>query len=130
MYRTTAALVIAATCAFPFAALAGTAADGNDWLSRCQDGTTTGDVAKATYCFSYARGLADGLTIWAVISPTTAPACIPTEVQGRDLVDVGMRYLKDRPEMGGFAAGVPLTQSFVATWPCQQARPTASRPAN
>jgi hypothetical protein len=74
--------------------------------------------------------LADGLTIWAVISPETALACIPSAVEGQDLVDVGMRYLKDHPEMGDLDAGVPLTQSFVAAWPCQQAKPSALRSAN
>jgi hypothetical protein len=126
MYRKSAAILVAVTCAFSVPALA---ANGSDWLERCQDATTTGDAAKAAYCFSYARGLADGLEIWAVISPETAPVCIPTQVQGQELVDVGMRYLKSHPDTQTLAAGVPLVQSFAETWPCKDAQASAFRPA-
>ena len=124
MDRTIAAIVVALACALPGAVRAAPPADGNDWLSRCQDAE---DAAKGTYCFTYARGLADGLSLWAVISPQTAPACIPTQVQGQELVDVGMRYLKSHPEMGRLAAGIPLAQSFVETWPCQDAHASGGR---
>jgi hypothetical protein len=130
MYPKSAALLVTMICALPVPALAASPASGNDWLSRCEDGATTGDAAKASYCFSYARGLADGLSIWAVISPETAPVCIPTQVQGQELVDVGMRYLKDHPEMQTLAAGVPLVRSFAETWPCKDAQASASGPSN
>lgn len=130
MYRTIVTAALWVICALPVPAFAAPLTNGNDWLTRCQDGTTSGDAGKATYCFSYARGLADGLSIWAVISPETALACIPTEIQGQDLVDVGMRYLKNHPEMRSFAAGVPLTRSFVEAWPCKQVQPSIFRPAN
>jgi hypothetical protein len=130
MPRNSAAILVTMICAFPVAALAGSAANGSDWLSRCQDATATGDAAKAAYCFSYARGLADGLEIWAVISPETAPVCIPTQVQGQELVDVGMRYLKSHPDIQALAAGVPLVQSFAETWPCKDAQASAFGPAS
>ncbi len=110
------------------AVFAGAAADANDWLARCEGRAT--DAAKASYCFSYARGLADGLAIWAGMSPETARACIPTEVQGQQLVEAGMRYLKDHPEFGDLAAGIVLTLTFAETWPCKDAEATSFTPAN
>jgi hypothetical protein len=128
MRRAAAALVIATACAIPLTAFAGSAADGNDWLSRCDGATVAADTVQATYCFSYARGLADGLSIWAIVSPTTAPACIPTETQGQQLLDVGMAFLKQHPDMQHLAAGIVLTYSFVEAWPCSAARPSSLAP--
>jgi hypothetical protein len=101
------------------------AADGNDWLSRCEDARATSGSAEATYCFSYARGLADGLSIWTIMSPATALACIPTEVQGQQLLDAGTAFMKSHPELRHLAAGVLLTYSFVEAWPCSAVRPSS-----
>jgi hypothetical protein len=105
-------------------------ASGNDWLARCQEGAATADAAKATYCFAYVRGLADGLAIWAGISPETAPACIPTEVEGQQLVEIGKRFLTDHPDARQLAAGIPLAYAFVETWPCKPAHAFVFGPAN
>ncbi len=126
MPRTLQAMVIAAVLTVPVPVLAAPPANGNDWLSRCKDAV---DTAKATYCFSYVRGLADGLAMWAVFSPETAPACIPSQIQGQELVGVAMRYLETHPEMGRLAAGISLAQSFIETWPCA-AQATSFRPVN
>ncbi len=126
MLRTLPAIVVAAILTLPAPLSAAPPANGNEWLSRCKDAAST---AKVTYCFSYARGLADGLSMWAVFSPETAPACIPTRVQGQELVEVGMRYLESHPEMGRLAAGITLAQSFIETWPCIT-QSTSLRPLN
>jgi len=126
MRRRLAAVGFATMCTFAVPLAAASPVDGRDWLARCDGVTTASDSETATYCFSYARGLADGLSIWAIMSPTTAYACIPTEVQSQRLLDVGTRFVKSHPDMQQLAAGVLLTYSFVESWPCNAAQPSSA----
>jgi Rap1a immunity proteins len=108
---TTAAILIC-TAASP--AIADPPANGNDWVADCGSKSDWRRVS----CYMYARGLADGLAAWQIISPETAPACIDGKVISQQLVDVGLAYIKAHPATRADYAGMLLSFAFIEAWRC------------
>ena len=106
-------IVTAAAIALAFIsnpAAAAKAASGNEWVGYCKAGSPT--------CWTYARGVADGLAVWEMISPETATACIPQAVDAAQLRDIGLQFIKDNPKDRHVPAGLLLAKAFMTTWPC------------
>jgi hypothetical protein len=85
-----------------------------DWMKFCDSKITY----MQTACVQYARGVADGLDLWWMVSKTDAPVCIPGRVTAGQLVDVAKKYWKDTPKERHYAAGVFLGMAFLNAWPC------------
>jgi len=68
---------------------------GNGWVDYCQSPTGSW---KWVACSWYARGLADTFILWRSVSPETAVVCIDPKIQGHQLVDVGLAYIKENPK--------------------------------
>jgi Rap1a immunity proteins len=107
-----AAAIMMCTAASP--AIAGPAATGNDWVTDCGSKSDW----RRTSCYMYARGLADGLAVWQIISPETATACIDEKVISQQLVDVGLAYIKAHPATRADYAGTLLSFAFIEAWRC------------
>jgi hypothetical protein len=92
-------------------ALANPAQNGNDWASDC--------AKHDPFCLGYARGFADGVSLWNILSPETAKICIPNEVLTDALTEVALRYIKVHPESRTETAGILMSYAFVEAWPCK-----------
>jgi hypothetical protein len=90
-------------------------ASGNSWLAACNDG------AKYPFCVGHVRGVADGLTIWAIVDKNRAPVCVPEGVTAGQLMDVTTRYISNHPESRHEEAGTLIGRSFLEMWPCATA---------
>lgn len=114
MKTTFFALVLAllASTSIPASAAA---ASGNEWTDHCK----SKDKIRVVLCQQYARGLADGLTVWQFMSPDTASACIPQAVRAVQLADVAMKYIAANPKSRHEEAGWLLARSFIEAWPCE-----------
>src|SRR5262245_3844857 len=113
-------LLVAATSAVMLAGITqvNAAVTGNDWQSYCANDKKPGEFAA---CIYYTRGLADGLTLWEMAKPEAAFICIPAEVTGRQLVDVGMKYLREHPAERHKSAAYLLALAFIESdWVCRK----------
>ena len=95
-------------------------ATGYDWMSACVNGGNDAGV-----CFTYARGLADGLAMWMYsdqhTGSHTAPICIPGYVMTKELVVAGQNYFRTHyPETAKLDAGNLLKRAWTEVWPCRQ----------
>jgi Rap1a immunity proteins len=82
---------------------------GNKYLGNCSNSQ---NEMLMVHCLAYARGLADGLVLGGL-------ACMPQEVIAAQLVEVGLRSLRERPESRHEAIGLLLSAAFIEAWPCQ-----------
>ena len=67
-------------------------------------------------CSGYVRAIADALVL-------TGRACIPKQVNSRELRDIGEEYLYDHPDRDTVLddnAGKLLIEAFTKKWPCVQ----------
>ena len=87
---------------------------GSDYVTECAAHADWKNIA----CLTYARGIADGLTMWRNAEPDAAYACIPDEVESAQLRDVALRYIQDNPKNRHFAAGALIAGALVHNWPC------------
>lgn len=90
-------------------------ATAKEWVKDCEGKSAVNQIA----CFTYARGVADGLTLWVHVDKDNAPVCIPDEVNAMQLVAVGKKFFKDSPKDQHLAAGVFLGFAFLEAWPCE-----------
>lgn len=90
-------------------------ATANQWIKDCKGKSAVNQIA----CFTYARGVADGLTLWVHVDKDNAPVCIPDEVTAYQLVEVGKKFYNDSPKDQHLAAGVFLGFAFLEAWPCE-----------
>ena len=73
------------------------AMSGNDWAD-------ISDEAR----IGYALGVAD----------TSLNVCVP-DATGRQLADIGLRYIKQHPEIRHYKANRLLVSAFNEAWPCK-----------
>ena len=110
-----AVMLLAAACllSIPGRAAAQSFHSGNDWLEYCNDGSA-GRIA----CINYAPGVADTIELWRRLAPNTAMACIPPEVTGAQLKDVGQQFMTVHAKDRHYPAVQLLTAAFTQAWPC------------
>jgi hypothetical protein len=87
----------------------------NEWIKDCEGKLLVMQVS----CFTYARGVADGVSLWNHADQDSAPVCIPNSVTANQLVAVGRKFFKDSPKDRHLAAGVFLGFAFLDAWPCE-----------
>ena len=85
-----------------------------EWIQACVDKAALKQIA----CFTYVRGVADGLTLWVHGDEENAPVCIPDTVTSAQLVAVGQKFFKDSPKDQHLVASVFLGFAFLDSWPC------------
>jgi hypothetical protein len=107
--------VATATALMSTPTMAAEAQTANDWVALCN-----GNPTERIVCYSYARGLADALILWQISSPITAPVCIGSVVNARQLVDVGVAFIQANTRSRTDDAGAVLAASFLRAWPCKR----------
>ena len=77
---------------------------GDGLLRRC----VSENVAENIACTSYIQGVAD---LWEIIRTLDKSAgCLPIRMTGKELTEVVVKHLKERPELGkDIAASVVIT---------------------
>ena len=96
------------------------ARNGTEWLSFCTS-TPKSDVAAARYnsdCYSYPRGLADGITLWKVLDPDHGWICIPSAATAAQLRDVTIDFIRSNPKDRHLDVGILMGLAFQNAWPC------------
>jgi hypothetical protein len=91
---------------------------GGDWPDICTSKTT--NQMDRMYCQAYARGIADGLTLWQVGQPETAEVCFPKTVAEQELIAVGSNYIRRNPKDRNLRISVVLGLAFLEAWPCKR----------
>ena len=114
--KTKLMLAAALMAAAVLPANAGEPISGNEWLSDC----TSKIQIRPILCMIYARGLADGLQLWALTNPESARACIPVKVRTEQLKDIGTRWITNNPKLRHEDAGYLLAIAFIDAWPCKE----------
>ena len=109
------AMLLAAACLISIPSHA--AYSGNDWLEYCNDGS-----GGQMVCLSYARGVADTIELWRRLAPNTAMACIPPEVTGGQLKEIGQQFMTVHAKDRHYPAVQLLTGAFMEAWPCPRAK--------
>lgn len=102
-----------------FLTLLGTTAQADpvtakEWIKDCEGKSAISQVA----CFTYARGVADGLALWVHVDNDSSPVCIPDAVNAMQLASVGRKFFKDSPKDQHLDANVLLGFAFLEAWPC------------
>jgi len=100
---------------------------GNSWLQLC----TSKQAPSQDRCLAYTRGLADGLTTASGIMDVQGAknswlVCMPKGVTTQQLVDVGVKYMRDNPAERHEWAAPLLTIAFSEAWPCKPADESAA----
>jgi Rap1a immunity proteins len=103
-----------AAAIIPGVASAAPATNGTNWLENCRSKY----IEQKMACYTYARGIADGLTL-AAEDDQSAFACIDQEVTAAQLVEIGLRFINKVPEYRHKPAGMLLALAFRDAWPCQ-----------
>jgi len=102
----------------PFLANSAIAGDngfsGNDWLKMCEN------KSSQALCYSYTLGLVEGLHAWKALRPDNAPICFPENVYTRQLVELGMKFVRENPETRHRYAWYNLTMAYRQTFPCEE----------
>jgi hypothetical protein len=83
------------------------------WIDACNS------KEELVKCYAYASGLANGLKLWQLDSPSTAIACIPEGVGAGELVEAGKKYDHDHPMFRKVHAARFLAYAFREAWPCK-----------
>jgi hypothetical protein len=96
----------------------GTYETGNDWLKLCEGKPNTGIYINR--CYSYTRGLADGLIVWATIDPEGAGICIPGEVTSQQLMEIGVNFIANNPKDRHNGSVYLLALAFRTAYPCER----------
>ena len=116
---------IAVTIAVTISASTAAAEDGNSWSSKCritieQARGTTKEAMWLMNCSGYARGVADTIQLWRGAEGDKAPACIPEKATTQQLVDIGLRFIRENPAERHLPASVLLMRAFSVAWPCKK----------
>lgn len=96
------------------AAQAAAAWTTEQWVKSC---TSKNPVEQAA-CFMYARGVADGLDLWASSGKAGYLVCVPASVTSEQLVAVGRKFHRENPKDRHLTAGPFLGIAFMDAWPC------------
>jgi Rap1a immunity proteins len=118
-------IAVLAAAILPGAASAGPATTGTQWVAECRSRSPMQRIA----CWTYARGIADGITMAVPDDDQAGFACIGQEVQAAQLADVGRRFISKLPEYRHKPAGILLGLAFREAWPCETRSSAAPLPA-
>ena len=86
--------------------------NGNQLLQSC----TQTDTFSQALCMGYVEGIADEVAL--VQSFNKSPSCIPPGVVVKQLVDVVVKSLRQKPETRNSEAALLATAAFAEAWPC------------
>jgi Rap1a immunity proteins len=88
--------------------------NGNNLLMLCTDGT---NLFSQGMCLGYFQGVID--EVITVQAANNSGPCVPTDVTGRQLVDVVLKYLREHPETRNQSAALLATLATIEAWPCK-----------
>jgi hypothetical protein len=114
---------IAAAIAVAISASAAAAEDGNSWAAKCQpvgQRSTTKEAMEFMNCTGYARGVADSIQLWWGAEGDKAPACIPEKAKTQQLLDIGLRFIRENPAERHLPVSALLMRAFRVAWPCKK----------
>jgi hypothetical protein len=90
----------------------------NQWANFC----SSKSEKEIGVCAFYALGLLDGLILWKVNSADPISICVPEEPgkkpTARQIIDVGLAYIRKNPKSNDQAIAVVLREAFEEKWPC------------
>jgi Rap1a immunity proteins len=117
-----AGLAILAVLSLSVPAVAADGLDGNKLYARCtgKEDVMGGKLGEL-YCFGYVRGIADAIVIATATGANLGKytACIPTEAQSGQLLDIVKNYLAAHPETRHFGAAYLTMIAFTEGFPCK-----------
>jgi hypothetical protein len=121
--RTIAAAIVVTIA--PLTAVDAADEDGNSWFSKCrftmdQIRGTSKEALELMNCAGYARGVADTIQIWQVAENDKAPACIPVKVTAQQLIDIGLKFMRENPAQRHLTASLLLMRAYSVAWPCKK----------
>ena len=93
---------------------------GTEGPSFCTSSPKT-DVAAARYasdCYSYPRGLADGIILWRILDPDHGWICIPSAATAAQLRDVTIDFMRSNPKDRHLDVSILMGLAFQDAWPC------------
>jgi len=110
-------VLILALCAGPVGAQS-LFLDGNDLYSLC-----TVDTNELKECWGYTAGVADSLTYTAGYArthgaETIAEVCIPGGVPQRQIADIVVKFLEERPDLRHAGAANLVHTALYDAFPC------------
>jgi hypothetical protein len=112
-----AILIFAALSLLPGTAHAASL-QAKQWANFC----TSKNEKELGVCAFYALGLLDGLILWKVNSADPINICVPEEpeqrVSAKQIIDVGLAYIRKNPESNYRPIAVVLREAFEEKWPC------------
>ena len=82
--------------------------DGNALYREC----TSTDTEDSASCVAYVVGVVDSFTF------TSRQVCLPKGVQGGQVRDLVVNFLRERPEMRQYSAPSLITPLVKRVWPC------------
>jgi hypothetical protein len=88
----------------------------DQWVALCSKRAAGSEVAS---CRSYARGVADTITLLQKLHPELTNICIPAGITDSDLVDLALPYVQGQPPTSPpLAAANLLIKAFGTAFPC------------
>jgi Ssp1 endopeptidase immunity protein Rap1a len=103
--------------------------DGNTWAAKCnksvEQARSTKEAMEFMHCVGFTRGVADTIALWrgAALNAAEgdkAPACIPEKATTQQLVDIGLKFIRENPAERHIPASALLMRAFHAVWPCKK----------
>jgi hypothetical protein len=88
----------------------------DQWVAACSKRASGSDLAS---CRSYARGVADAITLMQKLHPELTNICIPAGITESDLVDLALPYVQGQPPTSPpLGAATLLIRAFGTAFPC------------
>ena len=90
---------------------------GNKLYEYCR--TQKGDAGyyqDNAFCIAYVLGVSDQLDATRIVA--NKPQCIPAGSTGLQLQDIVVKFMKDRPELRGYAGGLVVTMALAQAFSC------------
>jgi hypothetical protein len=89
----------------------------DQWVALCLKHASGSELAS---CRSYARGVADAITLLQKVHPELTNICIPAGITESDLVDLALPYVQGQPPTSPpLAAATLLIRAFGTAFPCR-----------
>ena len=71
-------------------------------------------------CIGYVRGVADTLRLAQYLRPGDLGVCIPLDVKPSDLMEVGIKFIVEHPDLADTPPMSGLAAAFRQAWPCKK----------
>jgi hypothetical protein len=89
----------------------------DQWVALCLKHASGSELVS---CRSYARGVADAITLMQKLHPELTNVCIPAGITESDLVDLALPYVQGQPPTSPpLAAATLLIRAFGTAFPCR-----------